>query len=412
MRTASLRTTLVGVFLAATLSGTAPDIFVRCAARGRPGGPLLVEGGAQLICELSGALKKVEHYAEKYHRTHGFSCTGPAAERVKNAAHRLAREIDNFVLSFEGDHYGSTCLISRDTPRNSAATVGNNELLKGCRSSRNNIRNAGTHGDVTNELDNAISKFTAVGSSVSWENGVSSVFGTNTRGQGCPLTLHKASMDTRCVGKLDEYGKRYGGLWEIRGEHYSYCSEHDCSCQGYYSPEPKIYWIGDGSSYDAEMLRTLREDLKTLNEAGESKCASLHTALSTHTQTHLHENNDNDNSGADTGDDVGENADSIETEQHTGGSSGSTDTNATVVSENYGDSRARSETGGHSSSNNDSNPMRASTDNNASTVPAQNSPLYADIHISSNCHLGGVIFMFAGVFFGKTFIFSPHTRNC
>ncbi|KAG8339608.1 putative variant surface glycoprotein, (VSG) [Trypanosoma vivax] len=410
MRTASLRTTLVGVFLAATLSGTAPDIFVRGAARGRPGSALLVEGGAQLICDLSGALKNVEHYAEKYHRTHGFSCTGPVAERVKNKASKLADKINNFVFSFESGRHGSLCLVSRNTPRNSAATVENNELLKGCRLNRHNTHSVYTHSGVTNELENAISKFTAVINGESWKNGASSVFG-DTRENDCPLTLHRASMDTECVGELDQHGTTYGGLWVIKGEHYGHCSEYYCSCSWYSSPKPKIYWLGNGSSYDAEMLRTLREDLKTLNEAGESKCANLHTALSTHTQTQLHENNDNDNSHADRRDDVRGNADNIETEKQTGDSSGSTDTNATVVSKNHGEPHARSETSGRNSRNNDSNSMRASTDNNASTVSAQNSPLYADIHISSNCHLGGVIFVFAGVFFGKTFILFP-TRKC
>ncbi|CCD20533.1 hypothetical protein, conserved in T. vivax, (fragment), partial [Trypanosoma vivax Y486] len=368
---------------------------------------LVVEGGAQLICELSGALKKIEQYAEKYHRTHGFSCTGLVAERVKNSASELAREIDNFVFSFEGGRYGSSCLISRKTPGNSAVTVDNNELLKGCRHSRNNIHNPGTHRSVTNELDNAISKFTSVVIGESWKNGVSSVFG-DTRENDCPLTLHRARMNTQCVGKLDMYGKRYGGLWEIKGEHYSYCSEDDCSCSDDYSyAHPKIYWIDDDYSYHAETLRALREDLKTLNEAEESMCTNLHTALATPQKTQHHENNDNDNSRADRGDDVRGNADGIETEQQTGDSSGSADTNATVVSKNHGDSRARSETSTRNSRNNDSNPMRASTDNNASTVPAQNSPLYADVHISSNCRLGGVIFVFAGVFFGKTFILSP-----
>ncbi|KAH8619420.1 hypothetical protein ERJ75_000164800 [Trypanosoma vivax] len=406
MRTASLRTTLVGVFLAATLSGTAPDIFVRGAARGKPGSALLVDGGVQLICDLSGALKKVEHYAEKYHRTHGFSCTGPVAERVKNSASELAREIDNFVFSFEGGRYGSSCLISRKTPGNSAVTVDNNELLKGCRHNRDNTHNVYTHSGVTNELENAISKFTTVVNGESWKNGVSSVF-ENTRENECPLTLHRASMNTQCKGELDQHGTTYGGLWVIKGEHYGYCSEYYCSCSWYSSPEPKIYWIDDDSSYHAETLKTLREDLKTLNEAGALKCTNLHTALSTHTQTQLHKKNDNDNSHADRSDDVHVNADNIETEQQTGDSSGSADTNATVVSKNHGDSRARSETSTRNSRNNDSNPMRASTDNNASTVSVQNSPLYADIHISSNCHLGGVIFMFAGVFFGKTFILSP-----
>ncbi|KAG8339533.1 putative variant surface glycoprotein, (VSG) [Trypanosoma vivax] len=408
MRTALLRTTLVGVLLAATLSGTAPDIFARCAAEGRPGSALLVEGGAQLICDLSGALKKVGQYAEKYHRTHGFSCTGPVAEQVKDKASKLASKIDTFVSIFESGYYGSaSCLVNGNTPWNSARTVKDNESLKGCHHNGNSIRSVESHGSVMEELESSISRFTAVIGGESWKSGVSSVF-RNTRGNECPLTLHEASMNTHCAGKLNQYGSTYGGLWKIKGEHYEMCNLYECTCSDYYSyAHPKIYWIGDGDSYDAEMLRTLREDLKTLNEGGESKCANLHTALSTHTQTQLHENNDKDNSRVDRRDGVHGNGDNVETEQQAGGSSGSTDTNATVVSENYGDSRARSEPSSLNSRNNDSNSMRASTDDNASTAPAQNSPLYTDIHISSSCRLGGVIFVFAGVFFGKTFILFP-----
>ncbi|KAG8340033.1 putative variant surface glycoprotein, (VSG) [Trypanosoma vivax] len=406
MRTASLRTTLVGVFLAATLSGTAPDIFVRGAARGRPGGPLLVDGGAQLICELSGALKKVRRYAENFREKSGFSCLKDVAQRVKSNARKLTDKIDAFIDEFENNNGDDICLADLDTRRVKHASTKNNDKLSGCRSNWHGI--SGLTHDVEEELNEKIEKFTGVGSDgESWINGVSNVFG-DTRENGCPLTQHHSRTETHCKGKLDEYETPYGGLWEIKGVDYNRCYEYDCSCSGdYYSAHPKIYWIGDDDNDYANMLKNLREDLKTLKKSDESKCTNLHTALSTHTPTRLHGNNDNDDSHADGSDDVRENADGIETERQTGGSSGSADTNTTVVSENYGDSRARRETSGRNSRNDDSNPMRVSTDNNASTVPAQNSPLYTDVHISSNCHLGGVIFMFAGVFFGKTFIFSP-----
>ncbi|KAH8619275.1 hypothetical protein ERJ75_000176200 [Trypanosoma vivax] len=413
MRTASLRKTLVGVFLAATLSGTAPDIFVRCAAKGKPGGALLVEGGAQLICDLSGALKKVRWYAENFNGKHGFSCSKEAVQRVKSIAEALANKVDAFIDEFEkSSEQDLPCLAENNSRYNKPTYTKNNPKLSGCHSHWRGIN--GFARDVEKELDEKIKRFTdGVVGGESWISGVSSVFGADTRGDGCPLTQHHSRTETRCKGKLDEDGKIYGGLWFIKGVDYDKCDTYYCSCSDYYYPyaHPKIYWIGDSFGYDAETLRTLREDLKTLKEAEKSKCTNLHTALSTHTQTQLHGNNDNDNSGADRRDDVRGNADGIETEQQTGDSFGAADTNATVVSKNHGEPRGRSETSGHYSRNNDSNSMRASTDNNASTVPAQNSPLYTDVHISSSCRLGGVIFVFAGVFFGKTFILFP-TMKC
>ncbi|CCD19983.1 hypothetical protein ERJ75_000454600 [Trypanosoma vivax] len=406
MRTASLRTTLVGVFLAATLSGTAPDIFVRCTARGRPGGALLVEGGAELICELSGTLKKVWQYAENFYKNHGFSCLRDVAQRVKDSAEALTYKIDDFIFEFEkGNWEDVICLAETNTRRNEATYTKDGGKLSGCHKRR--YDNNAFIDDLEKELNGKIEIFSGVGGGTGWKNGVSDVFGTDARGPGCPLTLHEASFRTDCKGKLHRYSTPYGGLWEIKGVNYERCSEHDCSCSDYYSPEPKIYWIGDDDNDYANMLRTLREDLKTLKEADESKCIKRAMEPTRSPQTQLHENSDNEVSHANISDNVHGNAGGIETEQHTGGGFGAADTNATVVAENHGEPRARSETSHHGSRNNDSNSMRASTDDNASTVPAQNSPLYTDIHISSSCHLGGVIFVFAGIFFGKTFILSP-----
>ncbi|CCD19812.1 variant surface glycoprotein, (VSG), putative [Trypanosoma vivax Y486] len=293
MRTASMRTTLVGVFLAVTLSSTGPDIFVRCAARGRPGGALLVEGGAQLICDLSGALKKVRHYAENFYKNHGSSCLRDLVQHVKNSADTLTNQIDAFVDKFEkGNEGGAVCLAEINARHHEAPSTKGDARLSGCYEDWRGID--GFTRDVEKELNETIKMFYGVADRESWKNGVSSVFGTNARGPGCPLTLHEASMGAGCKGKLHQYGTTYGGLWEIKGVDYERCDEYDCSCTGHYSPEPRIYWIGDDDNDYANMLKTLREDLRTLKKAEESKCTNLHMALSTHTQTQFHGNNDNE----------------------------------------------------------------------------------------------------------------------
>ncbi|KAH8617742.1 hypothetical protein ERJ75_000344100 [Trypanosoma vivax] len=202
MRTASLRTTLVGVLLAITLSGTAPDIFARCAAEGRPGSALLVEGGAQLICGLSGALKKVEQYAENFNADRGFLCLKDVAQRIKSNAKTLADKIDAFIDKFEKANGDDICLGDFDTGRMNPASTGNNDKLSGCRSHWRGI-NGFTH-DVIDELDEKIKKFTDVASGgESWVSGVSNVF-VNARGGECPLTQHNPLLGSRCKGKLDE----------------------------------------------------------------------------------------------------------------------------------------------------------------------------------------------------------------
>ncbi|KAG8340273.1 putative variant surface glycoprotein, (VSG) [Trypanosoma vivax] len=407
MRTASLRTTFVCVLLAITLSGTAPDIFVRCAARGRPGGALLVEGGAQLICELSGALKKVRWYAENFNGKHGFSCLRDVVQRVKNSADALAYKIDAFVDKFMmGNQNDVICLADFEANHKKIPSTKNSAKLSGCYKHWYNI-NDYIH-DVEEELNEKIKQFSGVARGESWKKGLSSVFDANTRGGDCPLTQHISLGGDGCTGELDQHGTPYGGLWEIKGVDYDRCGAYDCSCSNYYYPypHPEIYWIGDGDSGEARTLRTLREDLKTLKEADGSTCTKQDVTPS-YPQTQDYENSDSGDSRADGSDDVRGNADNIETEQQTGDSFGEIDNNATVVSKNHGDSHTHSETGGQNSRNNGSNSVRASTDNNASTVSAQHSPLHADIHISSNCRLGGVIFMFAGILFGKTFVFFP-----
>ncbi|KAH8620231.1 hypothetical protein ERJ75_000075900 [Trypanosoma vivax] len=280
---------LRAALLTVVLSGTALDIFVSVGGSGVPGGPLLVEGGAELICGLSGALKKVNWFAEIFRKRGDHAwCKQQIAEKVKSAAEKLANEIDAFIALFESVHQDDKdmfCLATGNSVPNRRVSLPN-DRLGGC-AGHWKFNGNYNHSDVAEELNERITAFTGGrAGGVDWKQGTSSVFGSRLRNDaGCPLTQHKPSSAPRCGGKLDQYGTVYGGLWKIVGEGYGSCSENECSCSKHYAydAKPKIYWIGadaENSLGRATLLKQLRENFSELGKGSEEGCMANPNAQS------------------------------------------------------------------------------------------------------------------------------------
>ncbi|KAG8342660.1 putative variant surface glycoprotein, (VSG) [Trypanosoma vivax] len=233
----------VGVFLT-LLSASSPCLAL--SFEGAEGGPLLVEGAAEAICNLSGALKEVANVSLQIEAAIGKEKLNCKTDTVKDAveqARDAAGRIDDFIKEFESKN-GERMICLATTARGySKATVDTDKRLAGCRANASvyNASSTASIGDrrhwsallegVGEKLYAAYALFNN-DSYGSWKSGKFGAFGSSTN---CTLTMGSGNSGA----SLTASGKRYADLWEIR------LAQQEFSYRVSYMPQ--IKWVGANS---------------------------------------------------------------------------------------------------------------------------------------------------------------------
>ncbi|KAH8617980.1 hypothetical protein ERJ75_000334000 [Trypanosoma vivax] len=231
----------VGVFLT-LLSASLPRLAL--SFEGAEGGPLLVEGAAEAICNLSGALKEVANVSLQIEAAIGkekLNCKIDTVKKVISDASSAAGKIDDFIREFENKNGERMTCLATTAGGYPKAAVDTDKRLAGCRGNAS-VYNASSGASIEDrqrwtallegvetKLKTAYALFNN-DSYGSWKSGKFGAFGRSTN---CTLT-----MGSRGSGaSLTAYGKKYAGLWEIRLER-QYIGDHYM---------PQIKWVGENS---------------------------------------------------------------------------------------------------------------------------------------------------------------------
>ncbi|KAH8618012.1 hypothetical protein ERJ75_000335600 [Trypanosoma vivax] len=230
----------VGVFL--TLL-SASSSCLALSFEGAEGGPLLVEGAAEAICNLSGALKEVANVSLQIEAAIGKEKLNCKTDTVKDAveqARDAAGKIDDFIREFEnknGDLIICLATTARGYPK---AAVGTHERLAGCRANAS-VYNASSNASIEDRhwsallegverrLNVAYNLFNDYSYLWKWDE-----FGVFGRSTNCTLTMGGGNSG----GLLTADGKKYADLWEIRLAKQNFGNRHG----------PQIKWVGANSA--------------------------------------------------------------------------------------------------------------------------------------------------------------------
>ncbi|KAG8340244.1 hypothetical protein TRVL_08926 [Trypanosoma vivax] len=228
------------------------------------GVPLAVDGAADRICNLSGALRHVAAVAEQ------FSCVNKTAKlchgartkakSLNDTATKAADEIDEFVRKFQDKNtQGVVCLANCSNEQKTACTptsIESNSMLAGCRgaSEATGKVKAITHEDqnIYSHIENAwaslqeaISSFNGGAWFVDFNGWTSHVFGWEKT--NCTITRSKEHS-----GELTAGGSKIGRFWGIRLGSGSYLQQDG----------PEIKW--EGGDDRTGSLGAILKDLEAL----------------------------------------------------------------------------------------------------------------------------------------------------
>ncbi|KAG8338922.1 hypothetical protein TRVL_10250 [Trypanosoma vivax] len=227
---------------------------------GKLGSALLEKGGADKICELSGALKHVAWTLNASRGREVPACHKAAREDLIEKIKEYYSGIDSTIKLFisknnkQDYHYRSVVCLATGNDSSGYKPIDGTleEKLPGCTDKTMKDKEPLSITNASNMLKEKIAVFYSVAKSSydNWLTGRASAFGRS--GEMCPFT------EVGGWWEIEGHGKAFGGLFKVN------------TYGGFDYPEqynyPQIYWLGGDESEGA--MKHVLETLNVLEKGG------------------------------------------------------------------------------------------------------------------------------------------------